>query len=614
MPVDTQDERGLPDDETAESPRDLPGLQPGAWVGLVVGLLIVAIVALAWAWLRRTPPEVVNDLVDTMSVLRQTSLVVAIGCTLVVVYLAAGAYRSDEAPPRHFVALTAPTLAIVGVVGIVLWRRPETQDAFDGAAYEQRIPGSGNVQSVASVAWSACLAVLAVAFMALRAYRPFYEKMAETTTTRRPVPDALAIISVLVVAGGVVIGMATHRPSPYEGETATGVAIPPIPDRPGRGSYSLESPSQFTIGGAGYAVVGHSSDDAVTSYDTIEGYDGATGDRLWWFAVRDTDVSELWSTGAGPDSVLVAKIYGDGISGSPFIGIDATTGERLWTTWLDPSVDPQEPFDLLADKVILVRHHIAEADTDTSESVRERWIAFSPQTGETLWTRPLPKCQTEAFAASDSVVMSACPDDPDHIATVLDATTGDVQTEIRKSSLGVQLPDDTVISIEQVRDSHALVSMSDPTEGDSITYSLIDVGTGREIHRFAKDASVSFVGDGSIVIRTRHTSTSTSISLFDIDSRITLPTGLVTEKSARTSLPWTALGDAWVGVAAQTPPDSEDAIAREDSAWDYSLWTVTRDGEVSQMLDPCTPYNVGDLRTMPGALVMWCPDSMTAMN
>ncbi|MCX2963250.1 hypothetical protein ACIGKQ_05645 [Gordonia sp. NPDC062954] len=622
MPVETKEELNRPDDDAVGAEHNQVMPQPGLSLGIVVGLPVVALGTLGWAWLNRTTPVVIDGLNDTLSVLRQTTAMVGVTAGLVVAYLTAGAYRAVNSTRTKFMAYTSPTLVAAAIAGFVAWRRSDSRDVFQGAATEQAIPGSSNVQSAASVAWViSCIALVALAVVAARSYLPFYYLLSDEPVPRRPMRTAIATLLAAAVIGSATLAIATYRPSPYEGETAAGVSIPPLPDSPGREGYTIEPSRDFTIAGAGYAVVASHTDGVATkSHETIEGHGGSDGERLWWFAARNSDVLDLTSTGTGESSVLIAHISGQGqqgIAGEPFIGLDATTGERLWTKWFTSLLDSRQPFVMVADDVLLLRDQSDEAPATTVAAPHEQWTAISPRTGEVMWTRPLPDhCETRARAADNAIVMTTCDGDPDLIASVLDPRTGDALREIRESYLGIDIAQDTIVSLADTRGTHAVVTFR-PTSGpytDGVQ-ALVDIGTGRVVHRFPDAATARFIDESSILVQTyRMGHGNYSLSIFDSGSRTTTPTGLyVGDKTYSGSPPWVALGDSWLGAAAETPVDIADSRVGA-ARWDYSAWVVDEAGEHTLLPNPCSSYDGGLPQLMPGALLIGCGNELTAMN
>ncbi|MEE4022102.1 PQQ-binding-like beta-propeller repeat protein [Gordonia sp. PKS22-38] len=588
-------------------------------MGLVIGLVCVSVAAMCWAWFHRTPPVVHDDLDDTMALLRQSFVVVGVAGTLVSIYLAAGVSRSEETSRRHLLALTAPTLAVIGAIGLIAWYRPDTREEFGGAAYEQRLPGSGNAHAAAAIAWwTACFAVIALALVAFRAYRPYYDFTSEPESPRKPAIRAVAAAMAVLLAGGIAVGIATYDSPWYDGQTASDVSVPSIPDRPGQVRYAVDSQQSLVVAGAGYAVVNEASDDVPDGQDTIEGYNGATGERLWWFTARGTTVTSIWSTGVGASSVVVARVFAygsDGPSGNPYIALDATTGEHLWTKWLDSAGDSDGPFDVISDSVLLQRERLPETDVQADAAPRWQWTALSPRTGDPMWTRTMTEgyCPASPRTADRSIVLTTCSDDSDVIATVLDAATGREERRIRRSDLGVDVGGDTAVSIDGTQGKYAIATISAPTR-DTVaeTAVLINVVTGREAHRFPTGDRATFIDGDALVVRRPDRPGSDSLSLFDIASRASIPTGLYAEDSLRVPLPWKGLAESWVGAGSLVPFD-ESTTESESASRDYDLWTISRTGDREQVPDPCTSDRF-DLRTMPGALVVDCTTQRIAMN
>ncbi|MEE3849872.1 PQQ-binding-like beta-propeller repeat protein [Gordonia sp. LSe1-13] len=617
MGEQTVEERDLPDEQNTDAVDDETILQPGLWVGLLIGLVVVSIGAVSWAWLNRTPPVVVDDLDDTMTALRQTSTVVVTTALLTAVYLTAGAFKATDTARAKFLAFTSPTLIAGAVIVFIGWHRSETREVLDDASAEQAIPGAADIQPVLTVAWLiACATLVVLAFVAARSYLPFYELSLDEPTSRRPIRVAVVTVTITAIVGSVIVAVVDYRMSPYEGEVATDVVVAPIPGVPVQENYPLESVNGLTITGAGYALRDSYAIGASDRQETIEGFDGKTGERLWWFAARGNEVTELWTTGTGENSVLVARVDGkgaDGFAGSPFIGLDATTGERLWTKWFQSLVNYGYPFVLTTADVLLLRERTPGTPARTVATPSEQWTALSPRTGEVMWTRRLPDdCRTEAHAAADAIVMTTCEGDPDIIATLLDPATGrDIRT-IRQSSLGVHAPPGTSVRVRETQGKHAVVSLSGPHDHDWVD-TLLDLDTGRVVRTFPDAALVRFIGQGSLFVQTYRPDHGYSVSVFDILSRRTTETGLYVgeEISPTQPLPWVSLGDSVVGTAADTVNDE----ARSRGArWDYDLWVVSSTGEHTPLPDPCGSDETGFPQVAPGALLVSCDGDVTAMN
>lgn len=587
-----------------------------ALVGATIGLTTVAVFVLSYGWIARVPEPAIRGVEGTTALLTRVTWVVAMTVVLVALVLGPGRGCLRRAAPRQrLLAWCAPAIAVVGVGVLLATRLSSVRDLFDAAAFEQLSPDSGHADTAARIAvWSAGLALIALACVAYRSFvKP--NECHYQSNPRSAVRTAVVVGTVIVVAGAGAMTFFARDVSPFSGSTAQSQPEPPIPARPSRVVYrvsgltpGINSP---VVAGNGFVGVRVS-----LSGDTVEGFDGSTGARRWWFSADDLMVSTLRSTGTGDRSVVYFRASSAGLPGAPIIGLDATTGTHLWTRWFG-NVRPDD--DLLhgrSSNVVLLLQ--SRADTSNpDDSTPMRWLGVSPRTGDVLWSKDIATgCRAYAYLTDEAVVTSACDPRPGAIANVLDPRTGDVMRDIVVADLPDSFASDTG-RLTNARGTLALITTRRQAPSPprwSSTPVLMNTANGRVVHVFGEDDEAEFAGKDTVLVTrydaARHTYpvslyTPSTDRLMHID--VYLPTSASRRAWPRSTLPWVALTETTVGFTAPEPID------RRGNSGTTGLFAISGDGSFSSVVAPCDRVNVA-LLAAPGAMLAVCPGEIVGLR
>ena len=415
----------------------------------------------------------------------RTTIVVAISAVLVIGCFAAGSlYRQAYGLRAKFLAYMAPALVIVAISGVVGLYRGQTQAVFKGAAKAQEALEPFDVVSVARWAWwCACLAVVALAVLAAASYA-LAPSLVRVYSSR-----AFASVTALVVLVVVVTIVLATGASAVPRHMASRIDAPTLTAVTGKVAYRIGTGDSVPVpSGAGFARVVLSQAGFHSPGATVEGYDGATGKRRWFYGPVD-DISIVGSTGVGPDSVVLA------ISRNMLIGIDATTGALLWFKPGEKAWNTDEMAHLLSSNVILaVSDNLDPLAFGNSGTL---WQALSPRTGEVLWTKTFGyHCDPSAQVTSDVVLVRSCETAQEDVADVLDAGSGRAEPSLTLSMFGVKPGDNSVgwASIDAVRGERALL-----TVGSNDNQYVVNVKSRQVVRRIPESLHADgFIDDGSV--------------------------------------------------------------------------------------------------------------------
>lgn len=218
-------------------------------------------------------------------------------------------------------------------------------------------------------AWWLGLAGAAATFLAARAF-PVLDRGAVKLL-------ALGAAIAVVVAAVVTVGAfrAGDDTRFLDASTAAATDVPAVPDTLGKRTFTVSVPDAFegdrheparqiAAAGAGFAVYG---DHRITAY-------GVDGKERWHFA----------RTGPGGVAVNGMRVFDNGatvvaVVDKGLVGLDATTGERLWA-----GADDQMMYALAE-----VPGYNLEAPFLVYRDDRA-WVRFDTRTGAPKWTVPAP--------------------------------------------------------------------------------------------------------------------------------------------------------------------------------------------------------------------------------
>ncbi|MGV9802623.1 outer membrane protein assembly factor BamB family protein [Mycobacterium sp. NPDC003449] len=260
-------------------------------------------------------------------------------------------------------------------------------------------------------AWGLCLAGAVAALLSAGAFARLAREDA------RPLALGAVIALVAGVAVTVVAARAGDDDRFVDAATAAATDVPAAPsalgrraftntvagvfDEPGPGGAGLPH-YQIAAAGTGFVVL---RDQRVTAY-------GADGDERWHYA----------RTGQADVTVDGIRVVDDGATvlvsaGRAVVGLDAVTGEHLWT-----SAD--------ADLVEAVRGRYGPASGPLLMRWDEtlRWSRYDARTGRPMWTvdAPHPDCGMAEPVATPSGVVSVVPCADGKVwLTLLDPQTGE---------------------------------------------------------------------------------------------------------------------------------------------------------------------------------------------
>ncbi|OPX12099.1 PQQ-binding-like beta-propeller repeat protein, partial [Gordonia sp. i37] len=219
------------------------------------------------------------------------------------------------------------------------------------------------------------------------------------------------LVVVCAAVGSIVV--ATPRPSV---KSVAAVPIPSIPTSLGtRIAYTVPALGPFSVtpAGPGFVVLGRRS---------VAAYHGETGQRRWVRSFADLPFGcrtvGIWAAGpAGHEVVLVT--CSDGGYRNALVGIDAVSGERLWTNAEGWRV--RVPGATRASIVGVIVYDRNDRPTTIG--------ALDVRTGHTRWTTPTRECfggLRVSTTSSAVVAISTCGERPSLVA--FHATSGVART------------------------------------------------------------------------------------------------------------------------------------------------------------------------------------------
>ncbi|WKG05037.1 PQQ-binding-like beta-propeller repeat protein [Mycolicibacterium sp. HK-90] len=237
--------------------------------------------------------------------------------------------------------------------------------AMEGAPVTAALPAG-------MAAWWLCLAGAAATLLAARAF-PRLERASV---------KLLAVGAAIAVVVAAVVTVSAFRAGDdgryVDATTAAATDVPAAPTALGQRTFTVSVPDAFegdrnepnreiAAAGAGFVVYG---DRRITAY-------GADGKERWHFA----------RTGPGGVVVSGMRVFDDGATVVAFldqglVGLDATTGERLWA-----NADSRMMYALSEESGY-------NLDTPFVVYRDDRvWVRFDTRTGLPMWTVPAPHAE-----------------------------------------------------------------------------------------------------------------------------------------------------------------------------------------------------------------------------
>lgn len=571
-------------------------------VGLMFGLLAASVLCLGYAWFHRDPQVALNPTPGAIdSMLWRTTVVVGTSAALVLGGYAAGGLNRIRGDWRsQFFTYVSAALVVLAVSGLLMLRLGGTKEAFDAAQAAQEALIPFDVAGVARWAWwCACLAVIALALVAVAAHgvsphpRPLWGS--------RLLASAVALAVVIIVA----VSVAATGAQAVGNQTASRVEAPSLSSVAGEVAYRVQGAGSTPLpAGAGFVRViqAPTGQYQYSKVNSIEGYDGVTGQRRWAYGPVDK-LSVLGSTGLGPDSVVLARA-----ADTILIGIDATTGTPLWFKTGETAWDTERTLGQLSSNVIVaVRPSPAPAGEPMSDAGTV-WEALSPRTGEVLWTKTFGyQCYPRAFVAKDFVVARSCENAAGVVADVYDARTGAAAGPVRLSAFGVSAADigfrKGSAAIDGVSDDAVLVSVSTQQPDSLDRRFVVNIASGAVVRQLPDNRSAAFIDTGSVLLgEFRGRGELSALSILDLATGTTVPVGyssdaLAGEGGYRAVV---RAGQKWWTLV----PGDESAKTRQFSA---ALRAIDASGGTQQFRAPCPQVSeVPAVTVAAGALLVDC--------
>ncbi|RPA57656.1 hypothetical protein EF294_17875 [Gordonia oryzae] len=368
-----------------------------------MGAVVMAVVA----FVSRQPATLIGG--DFGAVTSFLGTVVGVVVAQAVVVLAAVTGVMVRRVRRRVAFLVTPAISVLLATSVAVaawaWRGSLSNNADD------ELLGFDVAPVIAIARWALTLMAASVAVLlvgAIRAGGP-----AATTGTRAVLVGALAggLVVVCAAVGSIVV--ATPRPSV---RSVAAVPIPSVPTSLGaRIAYTVPALGPFSVtpAGPGFVVLGR---------DSVTAYHGETGQRRWVRSLADLPFGcrkvGIWAAGpAGHEVVLVT--CSDGGYRHAVVGIDAVSGDRLWTNAEGWRV--RVPGGTKGSIVGVMTYDRYDNPMTIG--------ALDVRTGHTRWTAPHRECSDDSGVTTTSsalVAVSACGERPSLVT--FDATSGVTRT------------------------------------------------------------------------------------------------------------------------------------------------------------------------------------------
>ncbi|WP_166903025.1 PQQ-binding-like beta-propeller repeat protein [Mycobacterium sp. DL440] len=277
-------------------------------------------------------------------------------------------------------------------------------------AFYHRVMDSAPVTTalpLGTAAWWLCLAGAAATFLAARAF----PRLERGSVKLLAVGAAIAIVVAAVVTVGAL--RAGDDARFVDATTAAATDVPGVPTALGKRTFTVSVPDAFAerdvsvydidSAGAGFAVY---QKGRITAY-------GTDGKERWHYA----------RTGPGDVGVNGMRVVDSGATVLAFIdgglvGLDATTGEQLWTSG-----------DADLHDAARGRFRLATGPFIVGWNDERVWTRYDGRTGHALWSVPAPHpgCGiVEPVVAASGVVSTVQCEDGKVWLSVLDPETGEI--------------------------------------------------------------------------------------------------------------------------------------------------------------------------------------------
>jgi hypothetical protein len=232
------------------------------------------------------------------------------------------------------------------------------------------------------------------------------------------------VVAVVLVAGVASVGWRDAR-STLDATTAAAVEMPAVPAKLGQERFRLSLPyfrPRIEAAGAGFVVWTPywSKDDAAPDLMAF----GASGTPRWHYSRTGPgeEVARVGVYDAGR-VLVVGVVTGDSSDGggregrgTEMVGLDAVTGEQLWTS---------------ADRDMWNALDINDGGSRMSFAVRgeDFWTGFDARTGQQTWRIPNPaSCDQgplKTLSSLDEPYVVRPADTDIHLVTVIDCSTAE---------------------------------------------------------------------------------------------------------------------------------------------------------------------------------------------
>lgn len=564
-------------------------------VGLMYGLLAAAVLCLGYAWLHHDPEFALeSDPGAIRSMLWRTTMVVAISAAVTLGgYVLGGLNRIRGDWRSKFFTHVSAALVILAVSGLLMLRQDSTIEAFDAAEAAQASLVPFDIAAVAKWAWwCACLAVIALVLVAVagNGVPPIDRSLWASPV----VAGVVALVVVIIVAVSV---LATGAPA-IANQTASRIEEPTLTTVGGQVAYRVQGEGSTPMpAGAGFVRVIRAPDGeyGYSHANSIEGYDGVTGQRRWSYGPVD-GLTALGATGLGPDSVVLAQ------AANILIGIDATTGTPLWfkrgeTTW-----DSEKTTGQFSANVIVAVRPASTQSGVTASGDGTVWEALAPRTGEVLWTKTFGyQCYPKAYVADDYVAAHSCENAPGVVADVYDARSGAATSSVQLAALGVDAADMGVrkggFTIDDVTSDAILVTVStyQPTRTDRRF--VVGVAPGGAVRQLPEQRVASFIDNKSVaLLEYRGRDELAALSILDLVTNTTIPAGFTLGRisGGHGYLSVVRAGEQWWTFASA----DETAQTMKFSA---TLRSINAAGVIRDFRTPCPEVSQGEVPGITGA-------------
>lgn len=337
------------------------------------------------------------------------ALIVGIVAVVLIAAMAYSVWRGHTG--RDLAATPAGTAGVAAL--LVMAYVTQGIPAFYRAAMDNSPVTAALPAGMAS--WWLGLAGAAATFLAARAF-PLLERAAVKLLA---VGAAIAVVVAAVVTVGAF--RAGDDARFLDATTVPATDVPAVPDALGKRTFTVSVPDAFegdkhepgrqiVAAGAGFVVYG---DHRITAY-------GADGKERWHFA----------RSGPGGVTVNGMRVFDNGATVVAFVdkglvGLDATTGERLWSNADDqmmyalaevPGYNLEAPFVVYRDDRVWVRFDTRTGAPKWSVPAPHADCAFPPRAVDTrAWLVSVVQCPSEQGNAIRVVALN-----PDNGETVWD--------------------------------------------------------------------------------------------------------------------------------------------------------------------------------------------------